>query len=243
MRTLPFLSLFLLVPGLAGCSAESEDALVEDFVAGRPLRMQYTCNFSTLELRTLREDGHEDVERVALTFSSDCQNARNQLATTRTNIARPSFLAVCNRSTLVRFAASPIGRLNALSPTEFTFTSDCAREAARINQPMSTVPGEVARIDYTCSGRSLLEMRVIGGQAVEQSAEHTFRFASDCSSTADALRPTRTDIRRTVALGICDGDSVLHHYSVTRAGSLAERGTTSFSFASDCRRAMQEANR
>jgi hypothetical protein len=237
------LSLLPLVSILAGCAADAVETEDDPIVAHRPLRMQYTCNFAALEMRALAPPGPPAVERVDLTFSSDCRRVANQLVATRATIARPSFIAACNRATLERFTASPTGGLHRASATPFTFTSDCTQEEQRINAPIAALPGDVARIDYTCSGNRTLEMRVVGAQGRERKEDHSYRFASDCTSIAESLRPSRTDIRRDVTLGICDGNNVFDLYAVTPLGDVSHLERRRFAFSSDCRRAMDDANR
>jgi|GEM_PF-6719684 len=208
------------------------------------LSIRYACDgSSTLSLRVLNADGSETDERVAFSFASECKNAAETVARTRSTITRPTFIAVCNqRAELERFAASPAVGLRRVSNTPFSFASECARAAERTNATVDAIEGDVARIDYTCRG-STLEIRVIGRDATEGKAEIPFSFASECDRTAETMRPIRSDIRTTSAFGICDASADLRRFSVTPAGRLRELGKTEFSFASECNTAMAEANR
>jgi hypothetical protein len=86
---------------------------------GTALRVRYACDGSSqLEIRALRGNGTEAVERVPFSFSSQCRNATSSLSATRSQITRPTFVAVCdNKSTLQRFAVSPTNGLSRISPT------------------------------------------------------------------------------------------------------------------------------
>jgi len=207
------------------------------------LRVRYACDgASNLEMRVLAPDGTENVERVAFTFASDCRETAARLTRARAEVTRPTFIGVCDAETkLQRFAASPSAGLRRITETPFSFQSDCRSEADRTNEPVTAIAGEVARVDYTCRDATL-EMRVIGGAAEEGRADIPFSFRSDCTDTARQLRPLRTDVRTTSVLAICDEDAKLHRFSITPSGRLNNLGVTPFSFQSDCRRAMAEAN-
>jgi hypothetical protein len=212
---------------------------------GAALRVQYACDSSSrLEIRTLRFDGTEAVERIPFSFTSSCQSTASKLTAARAQIARPTFFAVCDDgSTLQRFAVSASGGLNRISPTPYSFSSSCTREMDRTNGPIASVFGEVARVDYTCSDNNALEVRVIGGAATESKTVIPYSFASTCTSTAETMRRARTDIATVSAMGICDDQNTLRRFSITPSGKLTDLGSTPLSFASECRRAMDEANR
>jgi hypothetical protein len=211
---------------------------------GAGLRVQYACNGSQLEMRTLRFDGTEAVERIPFSFVSQCQTTASKLSEARAQITRPTFIGVCDiGSTLLRFAVSPTSGLNRISATPYGFASECQREMDRTNGPMNPLFGEVARVDYTCAQFSALEVRVIGGAATESKTVIPFSFASECTRSAELMRPIRSDISGVVSMGICDQNAVLHRFSITPSGKLTDLGITPLGFASECLRAMAEANR
>jgi hypothetical protein len=77
---------------------------------GTALRVQYACDGSSrLEIRALRGDGTEAVERVPFSFSSECQSAATKLNASRSQITRPTFVAVCDNTSTLQ--ASPSARL------------------------------------------------------------------------------------------------------------------------------------
>lgn len=195
----------------------------------------YTCDSSAnLQISAVDASGDETTKSVSIGSFSTCSATVRSLQQTRGSIVRPSIVGVCDSSAnLQRFAVSPTAGVVALPTTSIGSFSSCNTSATATNAAFPPV-ANAAMVDYTCNSSANLEIVAVGTSGAGSSGQVPIGSFSTCESSAKSLRQTRSDVQRTVVLGVCDSSANLERFSVTTAGGLKTLATTSIGSFSTC---------
>jgi hypothetical protein len=197
---------------------------------------RFVCNSSAnLDISIVNAAGTEKQATVSIGTFDRCNNIANALNSTRRDIVRTALFGVCDSSAnLRRFAVMPTGDLQTLAVLNIGTFDGCDAQAAIINGPVSTAPGDAAIGSFSCNSSANLEISIVGSVGTEQRATIRIGTFDRCNQAANTLNGTRRDIRRMTLLGVCDSSANLEQFSVTPVGDLHALSTLNIGIFDRC---------